>query len=473
MKAGLKFRSLGLWLAMACALFAAGLAARCDLSYSAGFAEEGAGAANKKPSQTEAPRPVKGYIRNKDYGKSPPPEAGSFIVKINSSEIKKYTDWMAGQIDSGKIQSLGELYYVSQILAAHYAIFESAAPSADSGDFSPFSPHEAQLAQAVWGIISNSSQTEEAAGVSQGTGFFAKLEAESGPARYFVTNFHVIREQLAAGGVFSDKLFLYQDNGEMEIAVIQRVFISALYDLALLEISGRAPGRRGLEIRKEPVSPHELVFSIGYPNRRLRKISQKLPFLSRPQLNLRNGGSVVEFEVQTAAILQGMSGAPVFDQKGRVAAVFESGRPSLAIASASQNILKILSGKAGTDCAYFIDSKTCETKEIQNLERQAAEGHEAAIIQLAFVFKQNGDMEGFKQWLRAAATEQNSRFAQRVLLGYYARSPDPAFGGGGGSFFAALKQVIYWHLRYKLNFLWEARAGRDGAEDWERLMLSP
>ena len=63
------------------------------------------------------------------------------------------------------------------------------------------------------------------------------------------------------------------------------VFASALYDLALLEMSEDFPSRR-LELRTDPLSPYERVFSIGYPRGRLRKISQKQSFLTGSYLNL-------------------------------------------------------------------------------------------------------------------------------------------------------------------------------------------
>ena len=450
MRSGLSFEGLKFWLAAACAPAFAGYAV------SAGAMEKSGAAADSYQAEYSLPAEDLAEDSAEDEEDVFHPQEAESAAEIDYSKIKEYSIWLLGQVNSGKIQPGKELLYVSNLLASHYLISEEAAPFAGSR---AFSSNEAQLAQAVWGMIDSASNA---------TGFFIKTETESGPAQYFVTNFHVMRSKWANSGVFSLKLFLYQENGRMEIALIRRAFVSALHDLALLEMSEDIPGR-ALEIRKDPVSPHESVFSIGYPNRRLRKINQKLPFLGRPGLRLTEEAAALWFEIEKSPGLQGISGAPVFDQKGKAVAVYVGGTSERAIASASQNILKILAGEAGTDCSQFIDIKSCEEREIQNLERLAERGGQEAQIRLAFALKQDEDMEGFKQWLRAAAKE-NNKDAQRILANYYRYSYDSAFIGESAA--AAIGQAFYWYLRYHLNFLWEARAN-GGAEDWEALMLSP
>ena len=370
--------------------------------------------------------------------------------------------WAPDLVLSGKIQSEGGLSQALEALAALCAIRITGGPPEDSRGFSP---QEALLAQAVWGTTD---------GASQGTGFFIEAETASGPARYFVTNFHIIRAQWA-NGADSSFIFLYQEDGRIETALIKRVFLSALHDLALLEMSENIPGG-ALKIRDSAVSPHEPVFSIGFRGSILKKTSQKQPLFGRPDLDLTEGGAVLWFEAEGKASRGGASGSPVFDQQGRVvAAVHKATSQNSSLgsfyvsASASRNIQKILAGELGSDCAHFIGRAACMEGEIKNLERMAARGRAAAQIELAYMLQEKGDIEGFKNWLHKAA-EQNHGTAQKMLWGLYLAGPDPAFEGGRdgaeAGFLSGLRQAFYWYLRYRLNFLWEIRA-RAGAEDGE------
>jgi S1-C subfamily serine protease len=149
-------------------------------------------------------------------------------------------------------------------------------------------------------------------GLSGGSGFLIERNGKS----YVVTNAHVVRG--AAEGPGSIEVFsIDQTKYAMRLAALD-----SLYDLAVLEFEGGAPGAemRPLKFRTDEIRIGESVFAIGNPllefpysvsngivggkNRRHPDLTGKFGFIQ-----------------STATTTWGNSGGPLVDSKGRVAGV--------------------------------------------------------------------------------------------------------------------------------------------------------
>ena len=396
-------------------------------------------------------------------------ELKSLAVNVSKKHHTILGDFLVDCVVSGKIQSIAELLRMQEtLLYLHRIRTRRGTPPTN---LHSFSSHEASLSEVIWGIATGGRLR----GKKQGTGFFIEVETESGPAQYFVTNLHVIDSLWKDNkSVFSRKMLLFQENGKREMVVIRRAFVSALYDLAVLELSEDFPNG-GLEIRTDTVSPYERVFSIGYPAGHLGKIDQVQSFFFGSYLYPEEHTLVFKTESRTWG---GGSGSPVFDQKGRVVGVAHSSGPSVPFvhrkhrASASRNIQKLLTRSIGVECSsHVLDTRNCMEKVINDLERVAAQGEVTVSLTPTYIFRDNNkDIERYyiersEKWLIEAA-KANNWFAQIALAVHYLSDPDL----DSEEMDALIEEVFSWSLRtlrsYLLSPIQKFRAG-SGAEGWE------
>lgn len=146
-------------------------------------------------------------------------------------------------------------------------------------------------------------------GISSGTGFFIS-------PNQFITNFHVIRFLQHTG---ISRIYLSQADNSQTLKVKRILGLSALHDLALLEIEESVDFH--LQIREE--SPQEgVLFIAGYPNGQFNEMRNRDTYIGYSD-------SEYNFYTDYDEVLFGISGGgPVLDEERQVVGVvFASGKP--------------------------------------------------------------------------------------------------------------------------------------------------
>ena len=263
---------------------------------------------------------------------------------------------------------------------------------------------------------------------TQGTGFFVS-------PNLFVTNFHIISSMvedlpfslsqetdLNSKSENLQEISLSQE-GSSSVLKLKRIRrVSALYDLALLEIEGEVSHYLELAEGDGPSVDFEKIISLSYPDGEF-KIIEAI-------------GDVFNIDHHTFIIFTskdyvgGASGSPILDESGKVVGVLYAKLwAGIEVFSVPVLHLKnLIRGKIGLDCSsYGVDIRKCVVKEQERLEEMAEKGNHSAQYQLSFMIyssnQKNDQLENSRHkreiyWLRKSA-EGNNLQAQHSLGSIY------------------------------------------------------
>ena len=178
-------------------------------------------------------------------------------------------------------------------------------------------------------------------------------------------SFHTLQRFLQTGSIRDISLF--RDGQTVKAVRIHSV--SALYDLALIEIDSTA---FYLQMGQEIPSSSETVFLYGYPEGSLTQIKSISPVIYKE--------GFYSFFVDYPQ-LSGASGSPVFNKQGQVVGIFSQGVSNLAAQSIGLNEIKsFIDGKIGILC---LNSVNCVEKEMENIKELAQHGNALAQFRWA------------------------------------------------------------------------------------------
>jgi len=200
----------------------------------------------------------------------------------------------------------------------------------------------AQAQQAVWNIISFDICSGGA-----GTGFFVS-------PGHIVTNWHVIF------GQDMDSMLLQREGSDRVLSVKRLVSVSALHDLALLEVEEDSLPH--LTVREDIISDEEELFSIGYS---VREYIVSEDIVSDEEELFPSG--IVGYTLKTSSLkdfendyytyfsvnrtnLAGNSGSPVLDTNSKVVGVLARGINNYAGMIKGSILRDFINGDIGLSC---------------------------------------------------------------------------------------------------------------------------
>ena len=277
--------------------------------------------------------------------------------------------------------------------------------TASSSAFPARSAQLEQAQQAVWRIDDSR--------LFSGTAFFVS-------PNHVVTNLHVIFDEAVSS------LSLRREGSKRRLSVERLVSVSALYDLALLEIKGSVPYLRllqdlfsaegsvedsvpYLQVRKEAVSDGEALVLLGYPNRVFG-----YTFKTSSLTDLKDD-IYTNFFVNRS-FLHGNSGGPVLDANKEVVGVVAQSTGHYVRMIKGSVLRKFIADDTGLSCEGR-DPRACMREEINNLQAMAQRGNRIAQYRLAVSYdsmKVRHSISSVLKWLRLSA-EQGDMFAQYNL----------------------------------------------------------
>ena len=242
------------------------------------------------------------------------------------------------------------------------------------------------------------------------TGFFIS-------PNLFTTNLHAIEEEKNL-----NSFYLKQKGNPNFLNIKQIVAISAVYDLAIIEIEGTS--QHYLKLSEAKLKPDENLSLVGY----LDEIFTKIKNIGRS--NLINN-SFFSFSVNYSE-LDGASGSPVLNDQEQVVGVFSRGRAfntEISILAIKINHLKnLIAGNIGQNCKG-ISFKFCLEKEIENLKVLAEQGDAFGQFQLANRYMSG---EGLPEnntlalhWYHKSAEQGNAlaQYTLAIMYSYGGRVP--------------------------------------------------
>ena len=259
-------------------------------------------------------------------------------------------------------------------------------------------PREVLDAEAsIWKIHTNFRRVF----YSKGTGF------SIGP-NLVVTNLHVL-EGLLKTAEKLNKIHLTQEGNSDTLNIKQVVSISALYDLALIEINETS--QHYLTLSESKVKPDDNLFLTGYPDG-IFKRTKKTGNIDY------ESDSFLPFSINHSK-LTGASGSPVLNDQGQVIGVLSQGFKNLILPIKTNHLKKLIKGDIGQNCETT-NFRICLEKEKENLKTLAEQGNALAQYKLAFMyFNGDGVIQNYKKaldWYQQSA-EQGFALAQ-YFLGY-------------------------------------------------------
>ena len=246
-------------------------------------------------------------------------------------------------------------------------------------------PEEIKLAhKSVWKISWSDSGI-----TSFGTGFFVGKN-------HFITNFHVIYPMLKN----IEHITLSQSGNPMNLKVTNILALSAIHDLALVEVETKH-FTNFLSLRESLPEPYEVLYVPAYPNNHF--------------VNIKKTGNIFFYRISHLSFavnhssLPGASGSPVLDKQWQVVAVSFAAIHNILFALSMDDLKEFIIGNTGLNCAHFINLKSCSKKEIENLKDLATAGSVEAQYKLALMYYYGKGIEKnwdkVFQWMNKAAEQ--------------------------------------------------------------------
>ena len=286
--------------------------------------------------------------------------------------------------------------------------------------------------KSVWKISwSDSGMT------SLGTGFFVG-------ENHFITNFHVIYPMLNN----IEHITLSQKGNPTNLRVTNILALSAVHDLALVEVETKH-FTNFLSLRENLPEPYEDLYVPAYPKNRFTNIKKTGNIFF-------HGTSHLSFAVNHSP-LPGISGSPVLDKQGQVVAVSFGGNHNILFALSMGDLKEFIIGNTGSNCAHFINLKSCAKKEIENLKDLATAGFVEAQHQLATyyhygVIEKNGDKA--LQWWSKAAEQAYAPAQYQLAVMYYNGEGTKKNGDKAFQWFSKAAEQDYAHAQYSLAVMY-------------------
>ena len=266
-----------------------------------------------------------------------------------------------------------------------------------------------KAARAVWWIKASLGNGMAVGG----SGFFLNR-------RILVTNFHV----LESFGEADLKDIVLSRNGEPgEIGINRLIATSAVYDVAFLETDRDAPAY--LSLRETALAEKENVFVLGYPWREFRILRKTGP--------LMRFVGFMEFPVNYAKELTGLSGGPATDSEGYVSGILHKSAENSAVFTEQDRLNSVLEGSAGVRCKNDVSHKECLNEALRLASKRAETGDTAAQFDVGYRRLLRGK-DGAVYWINRAA-EQGHVTAQYYLGSMY-------YDGKGVE--QNLEKALYW-----------------------------
>ena len=235
--------------------------------------------------------------------------------------------------------------------------------------------------------------------LSQGSGFLI-----SPHSRLIFTNFHVAIP-FVKGGL--SNVTLSQNGVESDLKIKTLFALSAVADIAILEINSEAPFH--LNLQSEPLSEDEDLAILGYPHGAFHVIRKAGPLTA-----FFSGWGEFPTEIKDS---QGSSGGPVVDFRSQVVGIYKVGYNNAAIFTEANQLKAVLDGDMGVHCEE--DSpENCLKKAVSLAKRRGFEGDAEAQYALSMMYEEGYGVEQDAEqrffWLKKAA-EQGHAEAQYNL----------------------------------------------------------
>ena len=245
-----------------------------------------------------------------------------------------------------------------------------------------------------------------------GTGFFIG-------EKHFLTNFHVLvgagKEGMPDESSIQEVKLTQEESAEI-LKIKKVLHISAMYDLALLEIEGEVSDY--LRLEENALGSEKDWYVFGYPYGLFKKM------ISKKEYNTSNSyKDDYSFEfVVNHSFLGGASGSPVLNSEGKVIGVLYKDSENRGFAINLENIEAFANRDIGLDCSNFVGLRSCIKEEIENLTQKAEQGYALAQSVLAnFYYNGLGTDQNYKKayyWFKKSA-EQGYAGAQYSLADLY------------------------------------------------------
>lgn len=230
-----------------------------------------------------------------------------------------------------------------------------------------------------------------------GTGFFTTPQQ-------FLTNFHVVENAQNVGDI---TLSQPQEKQNRPIHINQALTLSAENDLALLEFS--PPVSTYLPLRDTPIQTDETVFISGYPGGNFSE--------------MESIGGVKNFKyfnhipVNYHDPLEGISGSPVFDQKGQAVSVVSAVGRSHVHTIDLRHIQNLLNNASRDSYKNYYQESVQE--EIKKLIKRAQAGHPHAQYIAGHRLLLEGNISSGLFWLTRSAEQGHIQAQYQIGVAYY------------------------------------------------------
>ena len=216
--------------------------------------------------------------------------------------------------------------------------------------------------------------------LDSGTGFFI------GP-RLFVTSFHVVSSMLKSRSV--KDITLFQEESPVVLRLNRILSISALHDLALIETKDSVS--HYLTLGENLLKSEESLFILGYPQGKFKQI-KKVGNILFTEYNFYS------FAVNHSNLF-GISGSPVFNNKGHVTGVAFQSTENMLCAINLNHLKSFIKRDRGLNCSDFESLNSCMERELENFVKLAEQGSSLAQYYLGLMHYHG---EGFKRDLKKA-----------------------------------------------------------------------